>query len=200
MTIEEIAKDAMKQAEEETKQIKAEEPKAPTETIDDYITRMVKEHPQDVVSNGEFPETTIIPGFSEVNLGLAAIYGIKWGALEHLIKMKGAYQPHLIPTQIGIHFVRGFSRLEWGSLQQKIVGDTKDRLAHHEAQGTDQKWKEIDINLRTEEMIACAGCVDPSYSRETIRKIPSGIVSYLANSIILASGYDSQPLPPLPLK
>jgi len=175
---------------------------AATETIMEFTERMMEAEPLEVMGPTErWGELTLLPGFTEFNLGLGQIYGMKWGALKYYLEWKTkAYQPHLVPTPSGLHVVRGFSRREWGSLQKKILEHVKDRVEKHSEEASDKNWAETEIQMHTEEMIVVAGCADPQYTTETVRSLPTGVVSHLANCVMAASGHDQNPLPPMPLK
>lgn len=203
MDIRDVVKSAIADAKAtEEARVETTETTTAKETFEQYVSRMVVTCPEkEIAPTEDFGEDLKLPGFELVTVGVAAVYGMKWGTLAvcHEWKEK-AFQPHIVSTSIGLHFVRGFSRREWSSLQKKILEHTKDRLAKHSEENSDPRWAETEIQQHTEEMIVVAGCCDPKYSPETIRQIPTGVVSYLANCIMAASGHDAQPLPPLSLK
>jgi hypothetical protein len=174
----------------------------PKPSIEAYVQDKVTSSPGElIVVTEHFGENTVVPGFESFTIGLAQVYGLKWGALGSYLEWKDkAYQAHLVPTSVGVHVVRGFSRREWSSLQKKILEHTKDRITKHTEESSDARWAETEIQMHTEEMIVVAGSCDPKYTMETIRQVPTGIVSHLANCVMVASGHETNPLPPLALK
>lgn len=185
-----------------------ETPSTEKETVEAFIERMITEHPGEIISgrapDGKeiFNEKTVIPGFEELNLGLAEIYGLRWGIIPVLSNWKqNSFHPHIIPTSIGTCIIRGFSRREWSVLQKKIIENVRSKSqAMMEDSGTDQKVIEQEMQMVSEELIAIAGTIEPDLNQDKVRSLPTGIVTYLANSIMVASGHDQNPLPPLPLK
>ena len=201
MDIRDVVKSAMAEAKVEIAESATVVSTAP-ETFEQYVTRMIATCPEkEIAPTDEFGEELRLPGFEVITVGIAAVYGMKWGTIAvcHEWREK-AFQPHIVPTSVGLHFVRGFSRREWSSLQKKILEHTKDRIQKHSEENSDPRWAETEIQQHTEEMIVVAGCCDPKYTPETIRQIPTGVVSNLANCIMVASGHEAQPLPPLSLK
>lgn len=200
MDIKSVVAEAMAQTEQEFAAVTKTAPAV--RSIQDYATKMATDSPgEPILVTEEFGENVIIPGFTTLSMGLAQIYGLKWGVLGTFQEWREkAYQPHIVPTVVGTHVVRGFSRREWSSLQKKILEHTRDRHTKHVEESSDQRWMETEIQMHTEEMIVVAGCCDPKYDMESIRQVPTGTVSHLANCIMVASGHDANPLPPLPLK
>lgn len=192
----EVDKEIVKESVEEIDQ-----PKEKLSLID-WIRSKIEEDPAGVITPNEtFGENTPLPGFTEITLGIANVYGIKWGVIQLMQDWRDeAYQPHVVQTSEGLHFIRGFSRKEWMQLQKKIFEHTKNRMEAHSKEGTDQRWAQSEIEGNIEEMLVVAGSLDPKYSKETVRLIPSGLVSYLSQCITAASGYEANPLPPLHLK
>lgn len=173
----------------------------PVETVQAYVDRMIKERPDDVIMPGDHPEREPIPGFTDLTLGLAQVYGLKWGMIAVLLDLKKkAYEPHIVSTQVGPHVIRGFSRREWAQIQQAIMSEAKDRATKHNEEKSDPEWAKEDLKMHGEELIVRKGCVAPEYDAAGIRQVPTGVVTLLADSIMQASGHDPQPLPPLPLR
>lgn len=173
-----------------------------TEDLESFLKRKILESPTDTIAASEvYGPDAIIPGFEELSVGIAELYGMRYGALAVYLEWKDkAYQPHVVDTAIGLHIVRGFSRREWALLQKKILEKTKSLVEKHQEQGSDRNWIETDVQMQTEEMIVVAGSCDPKYDPDSVRGVPTGIVSMLANAVMAASGHEANPLPPMPLK
>ena len=190
-------KEALESAKEEVAKKKAET-LAPVET---WVAEQIEKTPDELVSNGPYPETTKLPGFKEITLGLAGVYGIKWGMVRVLQDSKEKYfEAHIVDTPMGPHVVRGFSRREWSSIQRRMIEDAKNRLQAHTTEDSDPRWAEADVQMRGEELIVVAGAVMPDYNGETVRSLPTGVVTRLADAVMRASGHEQQSLNPMPLR
>jgi len=189
------------EAEEALRKAK-EEAAIPTESVDQYINRMVKEKPKEKAVCGDYPAETKIPGFEEMTLLGAELYGATWEELVILADMKRKVaSPFIVKSQVGIHVVRCIDRAEWEQLEVQLISATKDLMqAANKAGGIDEEVIKAKIRMKNEELIAVRGCVYPKYDGISIRSLPAGTVSFLADSVTFASGHSQQPLPPIALK
>lgn len=211
MNIKQVTKEAMEEAkrelEEEREGFSPQEPEAPEEEVDEetlqsLLDRLAAETPEEVVDLPQFGNAKI-PGFEELTVGVCKVYEIKYGTLKYLREKKDEgeiYEPHVLNTPRGLHIIRGFSRREWASIQKHIIQQQKKRMELHGERGSDEEWASADIEMCTEEILAIRGCVQPSYNQDTIRQLPTGLVTYLSESVLRCSGHSNRQLPPLPLK
>lgn len=184
---------------EEAKADKAKE--AASKSLVEIITEKAQTSPNAIVDAvPPYGPETPIPGFEKLTIGRAHLYEITWGMIRLLSEVASKYfMPHIISTSVGPMIVRGLTRLEWSELQNRILRETQERIQGHISQNSDVKAAELDVEMRNEEMLACAGTLYPEVNKATIRELPTGVVSQLAEAVLVASGHNANPLPPLKL-
>lgn len=138
-----------------------------------------------------------IPGLGDVTFAIAKAYQVTWSMIPVLLRCKReSFQPVMLWTPVGLHVVRGFTRQEWGSVQQEIARESEERYKAHAEAKANSNWATMDVSMRIEEMIACKACVIPDYNRQTLRLQPAGVASAIARAASQASMLEEEDVPP----
>ena len=142
-----------------------------------------------------------VPGFESMTFEAAEVYEVTWQMIHTLLDAKRDYfEATLVPTSIGLAVVRGFSRREWAEIQKELISESESRAKSHAEIKSNQDWVRRDIELHSEESIALRGTMIPKYDKKSIRDIPAGVATVLANAAVAACGFETKnTLPPLKL-
>jgi len=178
------------------------QPRVTDEMFEEFLKAKVETDPKAVIQPEDpWLPSDKIPGFETLNFGLAGAYEINWEMVDVLRKAKDTFfEATIVPTRVGLYVVRGFSRREWAELQKEILVVQNRRFEEHRDIKSDPQWADQDVKMHTEEMIAERGVEYPKHNAIELRSLPAGVVTVLAESCLVACGFDTKNnLPPLKL-
>jgi len=102
---------------------------------------------------------------------------------------------HVVPCASRWYVVRPLNRREYRNLVQTQAETMTQQTENAASEGLSPEGVRATLNMMNEEVISVQATIYPAFDKDTIRNESAGVATTLHDSILMISGYQSQPTP-----